>query len=411
MRGVLVTVGLVACGTNPAPHSNPAPQGYALIATDPITPLRADAAIAPPAPFLGDIAQLSVGPGHVCAVTTSHAVVCWGDNSAGQLGVGTSMRAVGEHLERPHVVGGLPSIASVASGSQHTCALDLEGTVYCWGSAGGDLVATEGGVAGSIELHGAQLGTPVKMPLGAGNARVIALSSVGNEACAAFDDDVRCWETMGEIPISAHSVARPKLETIRIAGVTALALGHGKGCAVTPRGMSCWHHGDPPSPANVTAPAQIAIGEMYACFVSTSGDTRCWWSLIDDFWKKPPNRNVRWPGKRATKAIAVGDSPVCTVDDAGSLDCFLSEEGGLTDQAAAESWATKAIGPHPIPGVDHATEVGTARGRDVFGYGFGCALRESRDVVCWGDNESGELGNGTTTRSSVAVAVIGATED
>jgi hypothetical protein len=197
-----------------------------------------------------------------------------------------------------------------------------------------------------------------------------------------------------------------------------MALGHGKGCAVTAQGISCWRHDTTPTPAKIGAlvPAQIAIGEMYACVVSTTGDTRCWWSLIDDFWKKPPNRDVRWRGKRATRAIAVGDSPVCTVDDAGALDCFLSEEGGLTDSAVAESWATKAIGPHPIVGVDHAIEVGVARSRDVFGYGFGCALRESRDangaqVFCWGDNESGELGNGAATRSATAVAVLGATTD
>jgi hypothetical protein len=158
-------------------------------------------------------------------------------------------------------------------------------------------------------------------------------------------------------------------------------------------------------------PAQVAIGEMYACVVSTTGATSCWWSLIDDFWKKPPNRIVRWPGKHPTRAISVGDSPVCTADDAGTVDCFLSEEGGLTDNTVAESWATKTIGPHPIAGIDHAIQVGIARSRDVFGYGFGCALRSSGDVFCWGDNEMGELGDGTTNHTRSAVAVIGATDD
>jgi hypothetical protein len=421
MRVLAVAWLIGACGAEPAPHPY-ARAGYPLVVADPIVKAAPapDVAIAhaPPEPFLGDVTQLSVGPGHVCAVTTSHAVVCWGDNAAGQLGVGRSLRSVGEHLARPHVVGGLPSIASVAAGPMHTCALDLEGNVYCWGSAGGDFVATEGGASGSIELHGDQLGTPVKMPLGAGAAHLVALSTVGNEACAAFEDDIRCWTTMFEIPINAQSIAPPKLRTVKIAGVTAMALGHGKGCAVTAQGMSCWSHDTAPTPAKIGAmvPAQIAIGEMYACVVSTTGDTRCWWSLIDDFWKKPPNREVRWRGKRATRAIAVGDSPVCTVDDAGALDCFLSDEGGLTDSAAAESWAGKAIGPHPIVGVDHAIEVGAARSRDLFGYGFGCALRESRNadgaqVFCWGDNESGELGNGAATQSRTAVAVLGATTD
>jgi hypothetical protein len=95
-------IALAACGADPAPRAKPAPQGYALIASDRTVQVATpspDAAIArppPPAPFLGDVTQLSVGPGHVCAVTTAHTVVCWGDNSAGQLGVGTSLRAVGD---------------------------------------------------------------------------------------------------------------------------------------------------------------------------------------------------------------------------------------------------------------------------------------------------------------------------
>src|SRR5947207_12665412 len=64
------------------------------------------------APFLRDVVSISVGQAHVCALTASHEVVCWGDNAAGQLGVGKDGRSVGPSLSRPHVVGGLPPIAS-----------------------------------------------------------------------------------------------------------------------------------------------------------------------------------------------------------------------------------------------------------------------------------------------------------
>jgi hypothetical protein len=378
----------------------------------------AQAAPASPAPFLHDVAQLAVGSAHVCAVTTSHAVFCWGDNSVGQLGVGRDGRSVAVSLSRPHQVGA-PPVASVAAGHMHTCAIDLGGSVLCWGSEGADLVVTPGGAAGSIELHGKALGAPVHMPLGGGEAHLVALSNMSSTACAAFADEVRCWSTFQAISIDAHAVPPSSIQRTRIAGVTALALGHGKVCAVAEARLWCWSGQQAPTPAawargDSFVPIKVAIGEMYACAISASGDVRCWWSLIDDFWRKPPNREVRWPTKLPTRAIAVGDSPICTLDAAGTIDCFLSEEGGLPEEAALSSWATKSLGPHPIAGIDRAIDLGLGLGRNVMGYGFGCALREVPDssgaqVFCWGENESGQLGTGDETSTKVAVPVLGAT--
>ncbi len=374
------------------------------------------ATVETPDPFLRNVVQLSVGSAHACAVTTTHAVVCWGDNAAGELGVGIDKRYVGESLLRPHVVGGLPDIERVAAGQMHSCAIDGRGTVFCWGSAGGDLKATVGGVSGSIELRGNRLGTPVRMPLG-GQAHVVAISRTGTTACAAFADDVQCWSTFQAIPINARTITLPALHTTMLAGVTALAMGHGKVCAIADTKLWCWHGDDSPTAAvwargDAFIPITVAIGEMYACALSAAGEVRCWLSLIDDFWKKPPNRDVRWPNKPATRAVAVGDSPICTADATGVVDCFLSDEQGLPDDAAAASWATTSLGPHPIAGIDGAIDLGLGAGRNVMGFGFGCALRGTPDasgaqVFCWGDNESGELGNGTTQSTKTAVRVLG----
>jgi hypothetical protein len=255
------------------------------------------------------------------------------------------------------------------------------------------------------------------MPLGAGGARLVALSTMTNAACAAFPDDVRCWDTFRTITVKGRLTSAPSLHGARLAGVTALALGHGKVCAIADTKLWCWHGDDVPTLAawgrDPFAPVKVAIGEMYACVASAAGEVRCWWSLIDDFWKKPPNRDVRWPNKPATRAIAVGDSPICTANSAGVVDCFLSEEGGLTDDAAAASWATKALGPHPIAGIDGAVDLGLGAGRNVMGFGFGCALRGVPDssgaqVFCWGDNECGQLGTGNQASTKTAARVVGA---
>ncbi|MCW5807204.1 MAG: hypothetical protein KIT31_32910 [Deltaproteobacteria bacterium] len=363
-------------------------------------------------PYLRGVAQLSVGNGHVCTLTTAGEVACWGDNAAGQLGVGADGRTRGGQVTRPHVVGGLPRIAQVSAGAQHTCAVSVDGDVHCWGSAGGDRVDTAGGTSGSVELRGAALGTPVLMPIG--KARAVHLSTHTHDACAVTADEVRCWNTVRAIPINARKVNAPTLRATKIAGATALAIGHGKVCAIAGGKMSCWSGGAPSAVAwgDAFTPVDVAIGESHACARSAAGEVRCWQSLIDDFWKRAPDRIVKWPGKLATRALAVGDSPICTADAAGTVDCFLADEAGLPDQAAAASWATQAMAPHPIRNVERAVALGLGRGRDAFGYGFGCALRGEADadgaqVYCWGDNEHGQLGNGATARSKRAVRVLG----
>jgi len=358
-------------------------------------------------PPLRDITQLSVGQGHVCGLTANSTVVCWGDNAAGQVGIDTTGKAMPTSVTRPHVVGGLPKIKTVVAGSQHTCAIANDDRVWCWGSAGGDLKVGVGGTSGSIELAGVGLGTPVEMPLGDGTVRAIV---VGNRhACAALATEVRCWPTLGTIPIGAKSITAPKLAITRLAGATSLAMGHGKFCATTKTKLLCWRDGIAPAQANLPRgeiPVEVSLGEMYACVRSAAGEARCWRSLIDDFWKRTPEKLIRWTGKRATKAIVAGDSPICTADVTGAVDCFLSDEQGLPDQAASASWATTALEAHPIKGVGNAIDVGIGRGRDAFGYGFGCALRGDLTVACWGDNEHGQLGRGTTTRDKKAAAVL-----
>jgi Regulator of chromosome condensation (RCC1) repeat len=365
-----------------------------------------------PDPTLRDVVQLSVGSGHVCAVTKSHSVVCWGDNATGEVGIGQGGRSVSTTVKRPHIVGDLPAIASVAAGKLHTCALDVRGEVYCWGSASADLVVTSGGVSGSVELKGRELGRPVRMPVGDGTARTLALSQTTYMACAGYPTEVRCWDTFRTIPIGAHEIPPPAVRTTAIAGVTAMALSHGKVCVVA-GGLYCWRGALAAAPVtwapgDAFQPAQIAMGEQYACAVSRAGDVRCWSSLIDDFWTRPPNLVVTWNGKLPTRALAVGDSPICTADSRGRVDCFLSEETGLTDDAIARSWASTGLGPHPIEGLGHVTALGLGLGRDVLGYGFGCALLSTSNVACWGDNESGQLGTGTVTSSKTPAFVVSA---
>ena len=76
-------------------------------------------------------ASVSVGGGHSCGVTVQGAAYCWGENVQGQLGDGT--RDTTNRRSLPTAVLGGLSFASVSAGRSHTCGVTATGDAYCWG--------------------------------------------------------------------------------------------------------------------------------------------------------------------------------------------------------------------------------------------------------------------------------------
>ncbi len=72
--------------------------------------------------------QISAGEKHTCAVSQQHEVWCWGDNTFGQLGDGTSLDSL-----VPRKVMNVSDIRHVYAGKEHTCAVSHTGGLFCWG--------------------------------------------------------------------------------------------------------------------------------------------------------------------------------------------------------------------------------------------------------------------------------------
>ena len=72
--------------------------------------------------------RVTAGNEQTCGETTNNRAYCWGDNTYGGLGDGTTTR----RLTPVAVAGGL-FFSQVSAGGRYTCGRTDSGTGYCWG--------------------------------------------------------------------------------------------------------------------------------------------------------------------------------------------------------------------------------------------------------------------------------------
>ncbi|WP_099831848.1 MULTISPECIES: RCC1 domain-containing protein [Methylosinus] len=159
------------------------------------------------------VVAITAGWGHSCALTKAGAVVCWGDNSNGQIGDGTTTTR-----HTPVVVSGLTSgVVAIATGSNHNCALKGNGAVLCWGS-------NQDGVLGDRTMTNRT--TPVAVP---GHTRgVVAIALGSDHTCVTISSGVvRCWGSDGLGQLGDGTFQRRRLAPKPIPGFTALVRARG----------------------------------------------------------------------------------------------------------------------------------------------------------------------------------------
>ena len=348
--------------------------------------------------------QVSAGVTHSCAVTASADVMCWGDNSSGQLGDGTS----NDTSNPVQVVGLTGGVASVAVGAYHSCAVTTAGAALCWGWNG------EGELGDGTTT---QRLTPVSVSgLSSG---VTALSSLNMHTCAVVNGAAKCWGynrdgAVGDGTYDNRLV--PVMPAGLSSGVTAVAAGQMHSCAVlSTGGVKCWGaNGDgelgdgtgkeqlsPVSVSGLTGARSIAAGGYHTCVttsISGSNGRACWganpYGQLGD-----GSRNTQFtPVSMAdgTLRITAGDMHTCVVTSSGAARCFGSNyqgqlgNGTRTDNPSANT---------DVSGLSSGVQSISA------GQNHTCAVLTSGDTKCWGNNNRGQLGDGTQTSTQVPVNV------
>lgn len=231
------------------------------------------------------VKALTVGTfGHVCALTDAGAAKCWGGNSDGQLGNGTTTSSP----VPVNVTGLASSVVGISAGAQHTCAVTGAGSVKCWGlNSSGQL---GDGTVSITPPYGKSL--PVDV---AGIGGATAVGAGAGFSCAKVGSGVKCWGSNASGQLGNESTANSPLP-VDVSGLTsgvdAIATGHDHTCALTGTGgLKCWGlnvYGqlgeltfDPRlAPTDVaglrSGVAAVSAGYYHSCALTTAGGVQCW---------------------------------------------------------------------------------------------------------------------------------------
>ncbi|GIV95657.1 MAG: hypothetical protein KatS3mg057_0314 [Herpetosiphonaceae bacterium] len=256
---------------------------------------------------------------------------------------------------------------ALSAGDAHTCALLADGTARCWGDNWygqlGDGSTTSS--ASPVVVGGA---TPL--------TDIVALSAGGAHTCALLaDGTARCWgdNWYGQLGDgSTTSSASPVVVggATPLTNVLALSAGYAHSCALVADGSArCWGangagqlgDGTTTSSASpvvvggatpLTNVLALSAGSYHSCALLADGGVRCW--------------GANWSGQLGDGSTTSSPSPVAV--------------GGAT----------------PLTDI-----VALSAGGE-----YSCALLADGGVRCWGRNDYGQLGDGTTTDSASPVSSL-----
>ncbi|WP_146655005.1 RCC1 domain-containing protein [Labilithrix luteola] len=337
---------------------------------------------------------------HTCAVTPDKRAYCWGDNTEGQLGDGTT-----ETRSTPVLVAPFDDVVDVSAGYTHSCLVRSNSDVYCWGKNDrgqlGDGTKIDRREASALTMSGA-------LNVGVAGWHTCVVTALRT---------VRCWgdNYYGALGDSTFTARTRYVDVLGLSDVTSLAVGVMHNCAATDQGyVYCWGRSvfgelgyavegdagspdpnDPGSPIAQRVPgltdvASVVAGEDHTCAIRKNGQVVCWGR--NDYSQLGDGTGIG----RTTPAPVLGDPTYavhltaggfnsCATFSGGKVRCWGRNNFGQLGNGNTNQGET--VPSPPIVWLADVERLSTGE--------HTCAWRKDGKLFCWGRNDLGQLGLGS----------------
>lgn len=336
-------------------------------------------------------ASVAVSAGHACALESSGAAWCWGENSRGQLGTGTGTESSADPVQ----VAGSHRFTTLALSVAGTCALDESGAAWCWG-------------AGDHGRNGHGSTSDAATPVRAGTGTYTSLTVSETTSCALSGTTLDCWG------LNAGTGAPDGSRTpVEVDGAySTVVMDAQRACALDTGGKAwCWSAspgtvigtggaGSSADPAAVNGSrtyTKLAAGGGVFCGITGAGDAWCFGpnhaGQLGDGTTTDADIPVKVSGGLRFESLALSAGTSCGLSS-GTVWCWgEGSDGQLGDGGTAPA-------DEPV----RAAVSGSASSVTAGGSGWFCA-RAAASVQCWGTNSSGQASPGTSSSTGTPVPV------
>ena len=317
--------------------------------------------------------SVAVGPHSVCALDLTGQAWCFGDNDAGQLGLGNA--GVPRPTLTSPVLGG-HTFTTIGVGPGAACGLDPAGKVWCWGAPG----------------FLGQVHTSSSAPVLADTVRTYDVLAVGSRVCGVAAGVPYCWgETGAWLGLIEKIYDTPVFTSITIGFSNQYEV---PGCALTAQGQaSCgsfhdfYFDGSEYLPGTGTF-AQVVIGAGFRCGRYVDGHAVCdgrndAGQLGNGTTSDSSSSPTPLPG--TWTMLAAAESSACGIATDGTALCWGANESGQLGTGDS----TASLVPVAVASHEKFRTISTA-GALSLSYGYGspnhrtCAITTSDVLFCWG---------------------------